>query len=247
MTLQQWFDEVGGRVFPGAKDNYRGQCVDLAQDYARRVCGDNSPYLGNANGWWNNFNSGLYAKIPNTPSFVPARGDIAVWGGSLPYGHIAICTGEGNVNWFKSLDNNWPWGLDQNDHPTAVITHNYNNFLGVLRPKRDINFDQAAYDAAQRAAQEAARIAKEAEDARIAAEAAKVAEAARIESERLAAEKAEADRIAKEQAAAEKKEQERIAAEQAKLDAIVEAQKAQQQKWYAIWTEILNWLKGLIW
>lgn len=135
MTAREFIDKYTGVVVPGAPDRYRGQCVDLAQLYAKEVCGDANPYLGDARGWWTNYNPNLYERIANTPTFIPQLGDIAVW--SQSYGHISICNGEGNLSTFQSLDNNWPWGLEQNDHPTAIITHNYTyyGFLGVLRPK----------------------------------------------------------------------------------------------------------------
>lgn len=74
-----------------------------------------------------------FTKIANTPSFVPKKGDIVVWGKSLngEDGHVAIATGEGNTKYFYSYDQNW---LGRND-PCTRIYHNYNHVLGVLRPK----------------------------------------------------------------------------------------------------------------
>lgn len=71
--------------------------------------------------------------IPNTPTFVPKTGDLGIFnkGGHIGVsGHICICTGEGDTNRFKSLDQNW--GGKQ----ARVTTHDYRLFLGVLRPKK---------------------------------------------------------------------------------------------------------------
>ena len=50
-----------------------------------------------------------FTKVKNTPSFVPKKGDVAIWSGTLNggWGHIAICTGEGNTSYFYSYDQNW--------------------------------------------------------------------------------------------------------------------------------------------
>lgn len=105
------------------------QCYDLANLFATEVVGSGRF-------------TGLYAadiitqagtkyrRINNTPSFVPQLGDIPVWnknvGGGA--GHVGIANGEGDTNWFVSLDQNW-------NRPTATfIRHDYNNLIGVLRP-----------------------------------------------------------------------------------------------------------------
>jgi GH25 family lysozyme M1 (1,4-beta-N-acetylmuramidase) len=54
-----------------------------------------------------------------------------VWGQQLSqWGHVAICSGEGNTSWFNSWDNNWTGNHDA----TTKIKHDYNGVLGVLRP-----------------------------------------------------------------------------------------------------------------
>lgn len=57
------------------------------------------------------------------------NGDVAVWGNGA-YGHIAICTGVGDVNTFESFDQNYPTGS-----VCKKVKHNYSGFLGVFRPK----------------------------------------------------------------------------------------------------------------
>jgi hypothetical protein len=224
MTLQQWFDKVGGKYidFDGI---YGAQCVDLVKSYFVDVIG--IPAIrNNAIDYWTNYPTAQFTRITNTPSFVPIKGDIMIWGkGVGTYGHIAIIV-DANVNTFRSLDQNWPYS--NGTTPSKVITHNYSSVLGVLRPKKDVNFDQAnaaAQAEADRIAREKAAIEK-AEQARIAAEQAK------LEADRLAKLKAEeeAERIANE--IAEKVRAEEIAAE---------------NKWYSFFTNLIKFIKEKLW
>jgi hypothetical protein len=94
---------------------------------------------GDAHAYYDNFSSiptlkENFTRIANTPDFVPKKGDIAVWKSSLSsggWGHIAICTGEGDTTHFYSYDQNWTGKHD----PCTKIKHNYTAFAGVLRPK----------------------------------------------------------------------------------------------------------------
>lgn len=121
---------------------YGVQCVDLIKGYLYYVFGINPGTWGNAHAYYDNFYSipGLYknfTRITNTPSFVPQKGDIIVWRKTarMPYGHIAICTGEGNTSWFYSWDQNWNGRNDA----CAKIRHDYTGVAGVLRPKNQTN------------------------------------------------------------------------------------------------------------
>ncbi|MBP3464123.1 MAG: CHAP domain-containing protein [Clostridia bacterium] len=112
------------------------QCVDLVKFYLNKVFGLNPGAWGNAKDYYENFNNisalkNNFTRIANTPSFVPQKGDIVVWGAGLgnTYGHIAIATGEGNTSQFYSYDMNW------GGKACKKVLHNYKGFLGVLRPK----------------------------------------------------------------------------------------------------------------
>lgn len=115
------------------------QCVDLATAYFNEVFGSGiKNFWYDAHHFWDLFDKNTwlkanFTKVKNTPSFVPKKGDVAIWSGTLNggWGHIAICTGEGNTRYFYSYDQNW---LGKND-PCTKIKHNYNHVLGVLRPK----------------------------------------------------------------------------------------------------------------
>lgn len=128
------------------------QCVDLAKCYLKEVFGLESGAWGDAHSWYDNFNNiptlkENFTRIPNTPDFVPKKGDIGVWDSGLSaggWGHIAICTGEGDTNLFYSYDQNWN---GRND-PCTKLRHTYVHFAGVLRPKNQdrINPQKNALD-----------------------------------------------------------------------------------------------------
>ena len=121
--------------------------------YIYYVLGINPKAIGNAEAYWRRYNELSYLhdnfnRIPNTPSFVPQKGDIAVWDKRHgKYGHIAICTGEGNTNYFYSYDQNW---VIKKMHK---VKHSYKDgFAGVLRPKAQekINGQKMKYHIVQR-------------------------------------------------------------------------------------------------
>lgn len=111
-------------------------CFDLANDYSINLIGGKQFWGDGAYEIYTNFanqpGKELYERIPNTPEFVPIKGDIMVWGTGIgKWGHVAICTGEGDTTWFNSYDQNW----GGKNEPVELIKHNYNHVLGVLRPK----------------------------------------------------------------------------------------------------------------
>lgn len=115
---------------------YGVQCFDLANHYSVNLVGGKQ-FLGmGAYEIYTNFDNQpaheLYERIPNTPEFIPQKGDIMVWGTGIgEYGHVAICNGEGDTTWFNSYDQNWGYA----NAPVTLIKHSYASVLGVLRPK----------------------------------------------------------------------------------------------------------------
>lgn len=190
MTAREWMKaNVGKKIdYDGA---YNYQCVDVIKKYYKEIIGIN-PQKGNAIDYWTTYPTGSFTKVKNTPSGVPPIGSIIIWNLGK-YGHIGVVY-SANVNQFETFEQNWKGtGLT----PTEFRVHNYSNVLGWLIPKKDVNFDQAAWDAAvaaQKVKEEEARLAKE-----------------------------EADRIAREEAARIKAEQEKLAKEQEKLEAELKA------------------------
>ena len=134
MYLADFFKKYNNKKIDYDKA-YGAQCVDLFRQFNKEVLGISQPKgVNGAKDFWSNYSkdANLYnnfSKIANTPSFVPQFGDIAIWGNGT-YGHIAICTGKGDVNKFESFDQNYPTGS-----ACHYVTHNYSGFLGVLRPK----------------------------------------------------------------------------------------------------------------
>lgn len=84
-----------------------------------------------------------FEVISNSASFVPQKGDLGIFdkgvvSGNIA-GHICVCTGEGDTKTFKSYDQNW------SGTGVKLIQHNYNKFLGVLRPRR-FSFEHVVID-----------------------------------------------------------------------------------------------------
>ena len=142
MNYQEFIYEYNGKSFD--YDGIAGvQCVDLAKMYLDKVFGIKPGSWGNAKDYYENFNNlpirNSFTRIANTPSFVPKKGDIVVWGtGVGRYGHIAIATGEGNTHQFYSHDLNW------GSKKVHKVLHNYKGFLGVLRPNAQDKIGQAS-------------------------------------------------------------------------------------------------------
>lgn len=118
---------------------YGAQCVDLFNFYVQEVFGVRPyDYFAVAYAYQlssRNVPSG-WQKIQNTPDFLPQPGDIAIWnsnhGGT---GHVAIIV-SATLTSFVSIDQNWV-NSSKNGSAAAQVTHNYNNFWGVIRPKFD--------------------------------------------------------------------------------------------------------------
>lgn len=116
------------------------QCVDLVDQYLKDCFGITGVWCNGAKDLYNNFGDypalvSAFDRVPNTPELVVCKGDIVVWGGGS-WGHTGIGTGEGNVDWFVSLEENT---LGQHE-PTQKVRHSFANdisnpCLGVLRPK----------------------------------------------------------------------------------------------------------------
>lgn len=137
MTYEEFVNNYNGKAID--YDGVSGvQCVDLAKVYLDKVFGIKAGAWGNAHAYYDNFNNiaqlrDNFDRIANTASFAPQKGDICVWSKSMNgYGHIAIATGEGNTNEFYTYDQNW------NGKAMHKVKHNYKNFSGVLRAKKQV-------------------------------------------------------------------------------------------------------------
>ena len=120
------------------------QCVDLADQYLKDLFGITGVYVGGARELYTNYSKfpalvKNFTRIANTRSLVIKKGDIVIWGGGS-WGHVAIGTGKGTIDWFESIEQNT---LGKHE-PTQLVRHYFNNrsgvdgcypVLGVLRPK----------------------------------------------------------------------------------------------------------------
>jgi mannosyl-glycoprotein endo-beta-N-acetylglucosaminidase len=77
--------------------------------------------------------------IKNTPAFVPAAGDVAVWNAMVVggYGHVAIVVAA-NETRLCCFEQNWPTVLFPDPagaglSPCHLVEHEYTNVAGFLR------------------------------------------------------------------------------------------------------------------
>jgi len=141
MTLKQIAAEWAGRTVPYPvpdPNKLQGQCVQfirwLLDNYWHLPQWKPNP---GACGFWKSYDTDPainkhFAKIPNTPAFVPKEGDIVIWSGNKGggYGHIGVVYGEAQgVRTLTCLESNWKPLV------VSVVTHNYNDVLGFFRVK----------------------------------------------------------------------------------------------------------------
>lgn len=133
--------KFAGPVFDGLH-----QCVAWAAVYSAEIGNTGympTPASGGARDIYEAFANPLpaqYDRIANTPTGVPKKGDIVVWGTGIgPYGHVAVATGDGDTNTFRSYDQNWVRG-----QAVTLTNHNYTGVKGWLRPKNLTNAAPAA-------------------------------------------------------------------------------------------------------
>lgn len=120
------------------------QCVDLVDQYLKDCFGITNVWVIGARDFYNNFAKypqlvAKFKRIPNTRDLVVQQGDIVIWGGGK-WGHCAIGTGLGTIDWFESIEQNTMGRREA----TQKVTHRFANrfgvdgcapVLGVLRPK----------------------------------------------------------------------------------------------------------------
>ncbi|UXU56801.1 glucosaminidase domain-containing protein [Staphylococcus agnetis] len=117
-------------------DGYRGsQCWDTPNYIFKRYWGFIT--------WGNAMHMAFYKYprgfkfYPNTASFIPKPGDIAVWGkGSFNNGtgHTAIVVGPSNKSYFYSVDQNWRNSNGWTGSPGSLEKHSYYGVTGFVRP-----------------------------------------------------------------------------------------------------------------
>ena len=131
MKLKDFIKKYEGRKVEAGGPSAKFQCVDLVNQYIAEVLKLPKILWTNACDFPKKADRKYWDWIVNTPLGVPKEGDIIVWnknaGGG--YGHVAIFI-EGDVNSFRSLDQNWPLYS-----PVHIQGHYYKNVAGWLRKK----------------------------------------------------------------------------------------------------------------
>lgn len=118
MNLTDFIDAHTGQnyLFPGAGEDYRGQCTQIVKEWAQ-VNGWPVPNSGGSNRAvdYKNF-AGDFMFITNTRYGVPEPGDIVIFKGpasepdeNKKYGHVSIFV-TGDTETFDSFEQNWPKG-----------------------------------------------------------------------------------------------------------------------------------------
>ena len=136
MTFDEFYKKYIGKAVD--YDGVAGvQCVDLIDQYLDDVFGIKGVWVEGAKDFYNKFESypalvKNFNKIPNTRDLVCQKGDIVVRG-TGKWGHIVIATGEGNIDWFNSIEEN----TKARHEPTQLVTNRFadGGWLGVLRAK----------------------------------------------------------------------------------------------------------------
>jgi len=151
MTLSEFIDKYTGKLVDFDKV-YGSQCMDLMHQYINDVLElVNGKILAApaAKDVYEKFNTMFgneyFDKIDNTPTGIPSKGDIVLFGSKVGlYGHVCIFI-EGNESEFTSFDENWPIGS-----PCHIQKHDYVGCLGWLHLKLSANktYTEAEYTAA---------------------------------------------------------------------------------------------------
>ena len=139
-------------------DGYYGkQCMDLYNYYCNNVLSIQDVGADCARNILNNRNiMDNVEVIENYPEFLAQKGDIVVFRG-FEYGHVAICTGEADLNGFKCIEQNW-----SNTRQLEEIWHDYVYGNPVfLRPKNKENLVEKVLKSVDEIRSEERRVGKE--------------------------------------------------------------------------------------
>lgn len=143
MSLSEFINKYNGKKIDF--DGYYGaQCMDLMHFYIVEVLGLGRNVLTAPTAFQAYQNGdGNFEKLNNTSAAVPQAGDIIFWNTKVgPAGHAAVFV-EGDVNSFRSFDQNWPVGAG-----CHIQNHNYFGVAGWLRPKKGVSMQAASYEEA---------------------------------------------------------------------------------------------------
>lgn len=129
MSFDEFINKYDGKAIDW-DGNYGPQCVDLYRQYVKEVLSfPQSPPVPGAKDIWDTYLPEYFKRIENTPTGVPEKGDVVIFGTGLGrYGHVSIFI-EGTTSKFTSFDQNYPLG--SLCHRQG---HTYSGVIGWLTP-----------------------------------------------------------------------------------------------------------------
>ena len=129
LSLSQFVAKYSGKFveYHSFDPRAKFQCVDLANAYIVEALGL-TPIIGTNAQDFPSKKGKEWEYILNTPTGLPQKGDLMIFKSADGVGHISIFL-EGNLNLFKSFDQNYPTGS-----ACKTVQHNYKNVLGWMRP-----------------------------------------------------------------------------------------------------------------
>ena len=147
MKFKEFIEKVKAMGGVDTDGYYGKQCMDLYNYYCNNVLGVQNVGADCAKNILNNKNIMANVQvIENYPEFIVQKGDIVVFRGIEPYGHVGICLGPADLNGFKCIEQNW-----SNTRQLEEVWHDYLYGNPVfLRPKNQTNIiDKTVEELAQ--------------------------------------------------------------------------------------------------
>lgn len=126
MRIEEFVNKYNGRYLE-SDGSYLYQCVDLTKQWQKE--NGWSVTNGNAAQWPQNADKRQYEWIPNGIHNKPNPGDIVVFGGNRPYGHIGVCISANYID-LTCFEQNRP--LRSPCHPVFIKRYG----LGTSQPVR---------------------------------------------------------------------------------------------------------------
>lgn len=141
MTLNEFIEKYKVGKSYGYNGTYIGECVSLVKNYIKEVLGVIPQAIGDAKDYWSKRSSsyikGMFTALPNTPSFIPQKGDVFVRS-SGTCGHIGIVL-EATTDYFYTIEQNY-----NGCRVVKNVKHTDWNNINFLRPKNQSNIVAAA-------------------------------------------------------------------------------------------------------
>lgn len=157
--FNQFFNQYNNQSVEAEDPSALDQCMDLAFKYCDFLAIDRAAIRHQyAYQIWDQANATTrqyFDLFPNTTTFIPQTGDIAVFGivNGIPVGHVSIVGIGSNINDLTSFDQNWDTlhyyhtvtingVVTRIPYSRTVVHAGYYGVKGFLRPKASpVNWD----------------------------------------------------------------------------------------------------------